>query len=599
VNTTSRITQSSLRCRLLSFMAITGCGVLVPSSVWSARASADVPDIPAATSDLRDDRTNARIRGHGFVRDSGDHFATIDIPGARSFTVIFGSDDRGNTAGGYIDQQGKLQGFLRRSRQILTIDFPGAQGTIVTRVNAAGQIVGAYGNDANVAALELPHGFLLDHGVFTKIDVPGAVETRPFGINNVGQIVGEYVDQSRKSHGFLFDNGDFTTIDAPAGTLTWATDIDDTGRIVGISYGVASATTSVRGFLRDAQGAYTTIEAPAAPPPPGRPELPATQPFGINNLGQVTGIFIDSEGIHSFLLDNGAFTIIDDPDAVGSTLTLDVSDNGRIVGAYDVVGHGVLQDEHGNFMTIDHPDGVGETILTGINHRNQIVGDYLDVDGTLHSFLLDKGRFTTLEIPGALGSAAAQINARGQIVGAYSTITNGNHAFPVRGYLWERGVVTNIDFPGASHTNPSDINSQGQIVGEYLDAAGSIQSFLRDPDGTFTTIRVPGVMSSSVSGINDSGQMSGAYPDANGTIHGFLLDQGVVTNIDVPAATGGTLPLGINNRGQVIGVWLDASRRHGFMFSNGKFTTFKVPGAFLEAVPFGIDDRGRILGYYF
>ena len=33
--------------------------------------------------------------------------------------------------------------------------------------------------------------------------------------------------------------------------------------------------------------------------------------FGINNRGQVTGLVTDPEGIHSFSLDNDAFTAID------------------------------------------------------------------------------------------------------------------------------------------------------------------------------------------------------------------------------------------------------------------------------------------------
>jgi probable HAF family extracellular repeat protein len=276
------------------------------------------------------------LRGHGFVRDSGNHFATFDIPGARSFTIGFGVNSSGDIAGGYADQRGRLHGFVRRHERITRIDFPGAKGTLVTKVNDVGQIVGTYGNEPNVPALELPHGFLLDNGVFTKIEVPGAVETRPFGINNAGQIVGEYVDEARKSHGFRFADGVFTTLDAPGGTSTWAMDIDDSGRIVGISFGGTSTTASARGFLRDTQGVFTPIEAPAAPPPPGRPELPTTWALGLNNLGQVTGIFVDSEGIHSFMLDDGVFTTIEAPAAVGSTLAIDINDDGRIAGAYDI-----------------------------------------------------------------------------------------------------------------------------------------------------------------------------------------------------------------------------------------------------------------------
>jgi probable HAF family extracellular repeat protein len=329
----------------------------------------------------RKGKNDVGIRGHGFVRDNGV-FTTIDAPGARSFTVAFGVDNRGQTVGGYADERGRLHGFLKDKEAFTVIDYPGARATFAFRVNDVGQVVGSYGNESNVPALELPHGFLLDNGVFTKIDVPGAVETRPFGINNAGQIVGEYVDEARRSHGFLFAKGTFTTIDAPDGTSTWATDIDDSGRIIGISFGAA-----VRGFLRDEQGVFTPIDAPAAPPPLGRPELPTTQPIGLNNRGQIAGIFTDSEGTHAFLLDNSVFTTIDVPDAVGSTLALDISDDGRLAGAYDVEGHGYLQDRRGKFITIDRPDGVEETVLTGINNRGQIVGAFIDAWGAQHGFV--------------------------------------------------------------------------------------------------------------------------------------------------------------------------------------------------------------------
>jgi probable HAF family extracellular repeat protein len=299
---------------------------LVPARATAQPAASEA--VASADGEMAASRKGKRdggIRGHGFVRD-GDVFTTIDAPGAGSFTVVFGINASGDTAGGYVDQRGRLHGFLRRSGEITTIDFPGAQGTFAARVNDVGQVVGFYGTEPNVPAANLPHGFLLDNGVFTKIDVPGAVETRPFGINNAGQIVGEYVDEARTLHGFLFAEGVYTTIDAPDSTATQARDIDDGGRIVGIS--VAAATGAFRGFLRDAQGAFTAIDAPAAPPPPGRPESPTTQPFGINNLGQVIGVFTDSEGDHSFVMDNGVFTTIAVPDAVGRTLAYDINDSG-------------------------------------------------------------------------------------------------------------------------------------------------------------------------------------------------------------------------------------------------------------------------------
>jgi uncharacterized membrane protein len=543
----------------------------------------------------RKNKNDVGLRGHGFTASNGV-FTTIDVPGATSFTIVFGINTAGDTVGGYVDAQGATHGFLRRGDAITTIDVPGAQGTFAFRANDAGQIVGAYGNEANVPVTQLPHGFLLDlaTGVFTTIAVPGAVETRPFGINNAGQIVGEYVDAARRSHGFMLDpqNGNtVTTIDAPGGTSTIATDIDDAGRIVGIASGA-----SVRGFLRDPQGAFTPIDAPAAPPPPGRPELPGTQLFGINNRGQMTGIVFDSEGIRSFVLDNGAFTTIDAPDAVGSTLAHDISDDGRVAGAFDVEAHGYVRDRQGNFTTIDHPDAVTETVLTGSNRRGQIVGAILDASLTFRGFLFDKGRFIPIEVPGALGSAPNRINDRGQIVGSYSTLTNKNHAFPARGYLWDRGEVTLIDVPGAQHTSPNDIDNQGQIVGYYVDTEGIGHGFLRDHSGTFTTIDIPGAIVTAIRGINERGQMIGNYDDAAGVGHGFLWDGGTVTTIDAPDATVFTSLIAINNDGVIVGA-SDGSR--SFVLENGTFTTLHAPGAFQLSLPFDIDDHGQIVGTYF
>ena len=101
------------------------------------------------------------------------------------------------------------------------------------------------------------------------------------------------------------------------------------------------------------------------------------------------------------------------------------------------------------------------------------MGNYIDADGRDRSFLLDKHRFTTIDVPGALGSYAIKINDRGQIVGIYSTLSNFT-IDPLHGYLLDNGVFTTIDFPGAVSTRLNDIDNRGQIVGEYPDAAGAI-----------------------------------------------------------------------------------------------------------------------------
>lgn len=593
--------KTRLTYRWLSSIATVTLTTLIGTTSLTAGAAARSA-VSAASSVARFGQRGIDLRGHSFVRDARGGITTVDVPGASSYTITFGIDEQGRTVGGYVDARGRTHGFVRnRSGDFLRIDFPRAGLTFATRINNRGQIVGMYADHPNTPALKAPHGFLLDNGKLTKIEVPGALETRPFGINNHGQIVGEYVDAEGRLRGFLLDDGTLTTIDAPYGASTSATDIDDNGRIVGTSRNADPASQrSARGFVRDAQGVFTPIDAPAAPPPPGRPELPTTEIFGINNRGQITGLVTDSEGVRPFLFDNGAFTEIDVPQAADAaiSLALDVDDRGRIVGAYDLTGHGVLQTARGQFILLDHPEGIGETVLTGSNNRGQITLFILDASRTGRGFLRDSGRFIEIEVPGALQSGPGAINDRGQIVGAYSTLTNHNHAFPARGYFWDRGELTLIDFPGAVHTAPNDIDNSSRIVGEYVDQAGTGHGFVREADGSFSTLDVPGAISSSIQSINERGQMVGSYFDAAGEVHGYVREGDAITTLDAPGGVLGTMPQAINNRGVIVGWYFGDTSVHGFVFENGRFTTTGTPAALNQSLPLDIDDRGRIVGTY-
>jgi probable HAF family extracellular repeat protein len=115
----------------------------------------------------------------------------------------------------------------------------------------------------------------------------------------------------------------------------------------------------------------------------------------------------------AFVLENGAFTTIDAPDAT-ATSAYKINDRRQSV-----------------FTTIDHPDAAlrgapdfasGATLGTaafGINNRGQIVGQYGDASGRIHAFLLADGVFTPIEAPGAINTNASDINERGQVVGFY------------------------------------------------------------------------------------------------------------------------------------------------------------------------------------
>jgi uncharacterized membrane protein len=76
----------------------------------------------------------------------------------------------------------------------------------------------------------------------------------------------------------------------------------------------------VRGFLFD-NGAFTRIDVPGAL---------TTLPLGINNRGQIAGVYADEVTGHGFLLQSGTFTTIDAPGAV-STAAGAINDRGQIL----------------------------------------------------------------------------------------------------------------------------------------------------------------------------------------------------------------------------------------------------------------------------
>ena len=136
--------------------------------------------------------------------------------------------------------------------------------------------------------------------------------------------------------------------------------------------------------------------------------------------------------------------------------------------------------DRGRYTTIEILGARVETAPLGINDRGDIAGAYDDGKGD-HGFMRDRrGRITTIDVPGARGTAAQKINNRGQIAGVYSDTSPDTQIPPERGFLLERGKLTRIDVPDAVQTRAVGINNRGQVVGEYTDADGMVHGFLWD-----------------------------------------------------------------------------------------------------------------------
>ena len=140
--------------------------------------------------------------------------------------------------------------------------------------------------------------------------------------------------------------------------------------------------------------------------------------------------------------------------------------------------HGYFLNRQG-FVAINVPGAVRSTAFD-INERGDIVGAYVGANGTTRLYLLSSGVFTTIDVPGTLGTlgtgtagSLAGINARGDIVGAYRG-PDGK----TRGFVWDSHGLRTIDFADTLFTRVTGINPEGDIVGFYRDLAGQDHGFL-------------------------------------------------------------------------------------------------------------------------
>jgi len=258
--------------------------------------------------------------------------------------------------------------------------------------------------------------------VFTTLDVPGAVLTNAQGINGQGDVVGAYTDAAGQQHGFLWSGGQYRTIDVPDGHAIVARGINDSGDIVG------------------------TYQRP----------------------GETGGI-----PQHGFLLTRrGGLLAVDYPGHL-NTIPQRILNDGTILGCYhdaDTMGtmHGI-QFQRG-FSAMD----MSMSMNNGATPDGELmVGLFTDTDGRGKAFMVNRGSFTRLEMPGSLGTAAWDVNPSRIVVGVYTDAAGAVHGFQYDGQTFGR-----VDAPGAATTRVFGINPAGDLVGNFVDTAGRTHGFL-------------------------------------------------------------------------------------------------------------------------
>jgi len=310
---------------------------------------------------------------------------------------------------------------------------------------------------------------------FTTIDVPNALSTTLGGVDKDGKLVGSYFDNKGIEHGFLrLPDGTLicanncavnASIDCPANFINACSTSVGTSlhRIDSLGENVAGSWTDSagvqHGLVIELSASNTVASAVSFDYP--TPGVTATFVNGININGEISGGYMDSDGIeHGF---------------IASLSCLSLS---------------------GCFQRINFTGAV-MTELGNVNDRGDVVGWYLAADSKIIGFLLSGGNFTILSSPSRPAVFARGINNHQQIVGFDSNafpvfqanpagVSNGLSKTPFNshGFLTTpTGQATSVNFPGpgAQGTGVGSINDSGTIAGQYNSPGSATHGFIAVP----------------------------------------------------------------------------------------------------------------------
>jgi hypothetical protein len=468
---------------------------------------------------------------------------------------------------------GAFHGFMRSPSGVYnTADFPGSVDSEFTGINSQGVSVGDY----DLGDLSASIGFVDARGLFTSFEDPAAapMQTAAISINSGNFVAGFFDDPAGNEHSFVRSpNAQFSNFDFPTADFTDALQINDLGQVVG-QY---STNFPIHGFVLSGAMALSGPPSPCQLLSFDYPDSQNSGARGINNAGQITGIYRvrGTPARHGFL-------------ATPLTGGNNNQSNQCTAAAGFAASHNV------SFESFDFP-GSTNTQATAITPSGEIVGRYSSADGKQHGFVLRDGAFSSVDVPGATFSTdAAWVNSSGAIVGGYGD-ARGGHAYVLSG-----GNFTTIDFPSASPvcTAGFGLSNAGDVVGvefvcsDFFHGHGYLFS-----RGQFTLIDFPGAVGTFPTMVIDSTRIVGAYFGSDGVFHGFLRQAGNFTTIDVPNSTF-TWITGISPEGNIVGFYNSKDgNQHGFVLSDGEFISIDIPGA-SSSEGNGIDPQGGVVGRY-
>ena len=277
---------------------------------------------------------------------AGWEFTNFSLGGSQGAggTTINGINNNGSVVGFGLDSTGTIfTNFAGLPGTPTILNIGGSTNASANGINDLNQVVGT----VNGGAFLLSNNF---QNLSTLTPASGATSEAAFGINNSGLIVGQYTTtNSSLTPGFVYNAGSYTTLQPVApvsGVLVVnAQGVNNNGIVAGF-YSTDNTTTPVdgnepqHGFLYNINtNKYTLLPDPTVP---SGQTFFTVQLLGINDKGIVAGYEQDANGDQFGLLYNTntkTYTYLNDPDAVSingivTTQITGINNSGEITGFY-------------------------------------------------------------------------------------------------------------------------------------------------------------------------------------------------------------------------------------------------------------------------
>ena len=260
----------------------------------------------------------------------------------------------------------------------------------------------------------------------------------------------------------------------------------------------------------------------------------ASAAAGINNAGQVVGLYSDSNQLnHAVEWSNGQ--------------TIDLG----------------MASTNWGWSGFSNPWGMSGSAIS-INDVGQVAWTNTDSSNVSHAVAWNNGVATGLNTLGGAQSEAHGINQAGQIVGGAQ-----NASGDWRAVVWNNGQSTELGaLAGSSYWGANAVNNAGQVVGAAARQSDNTVQPVIWTQGVASNLDAPWTHSYSIQayGLNNAGQVVGStkVPNDVDYYRAVEWDHGVPTLLDMPSGYYASEAKGINDAGQVVGFMLSHDASIGF-----------------------------------